>query len=339
LRGRVAILVVAGILGHAANLLAAPRPQPAAAANSIGIRLVDLSATRVGDPFNRSYIVSRPAPGVTITRQVEISNTTSRPAVVAVYPAGAGMLRGRFAWGAGHSRNELSGWTTVRRAVVRLAAGSREVESVTIRVPQRASAGERYAVIWAEVSGPASPSGVRIVNRVGVRMYISVAAGGAVAPSFTIGPPTGRRSAAGQPLVVAKVANDGGSTLAVSGTLTLAKGPGGSRAGPFSVSLADALAPGDQARAIVRLDRQLPDGPWQAELRLRSGRTHRAATATIRFPTHAVTGGSGRLPALVLIVGLPALAVLTLLLTRGRTRRGRGGVHPFQRSVQPKGKS
>ena len=51
-----------------------------------------------------------------------------------------------------------------------------------IDVPVDASAGERYAVVWAEVSAPASAAGgVTLVNRVGVRVYLSVAPGGAVA--------------------------------------------------------------------------------------------------------------------------------------------------------------
>ena len=330
MRGRLTLLVLTGIIASASNALAASPVHSSASTNGIGIRLIDVGTSR-GDPFARSYIVGRQAPGTSLTRQIAISNTTKGAAVVAVYAAAAGLPHGTFAWRPGRSRNELSSWTTVGQAVLRMPPATRAVDSVVIKVPAGASSGERYAVIWAEVSGPAKPTGgVRIVNRVGVRMYISIGFGRTAGPSFAIGALTAERSETGRPLVVATVKNDGGTTLAIEGTLTLSKGPGGIRAGPFQVKLDDAIAPGNSNPATVRLDQRLPNGPWLAKLRLRSGSLERTATATLHFPGR---GGFARpfsrsLLAVMIALGLLTIAALTLLLSSRRTQRRDGGIHP-----------
>ena len=271
----IGVSLVAGILF----------PAGALAGGSIGIRLVDPPSDSRGNPLARVYIVDRVAPGSSIHRRVEISNSTSSTAVVRVYAAAASLSRGKFAFAPGHARNELSTWTSVRRAELRVPPDSKAIDTVTIKVPKNASSGERYAVIWAEVSTPSSAAGsVRLVNRVGVRMYVSNGSGGLARSNFAIRSLTAKRSPTERPLVIAKVRNSGGRTLDISGALTLSGGPGGLRAGPFSVKLRTALPPGNSDRLTVRLDRRLPRGPWRARLRLRSGSVQRVAVATITFP-------------------------------------------------------
>jgi hypothetical protein len=290
-----ALLVLGGIIVPASTALGGPPHQPRPGSGSIGIRLVDLPAHSRDDPLARSYIVGRLAPGTSISRLVEISNSTATSADVAVYAAAAGLRHGTFSFAQSHSRNELSGWTSVSRDLLRLPSRAKALETVTIDVPAAASDGERYAVIWAEVSAPAgAPGGVTLVNRVGLRMYLSVGSGGAPTSNFVIGPLTADRSAVGMPLVVATIRNTGKRTLAISGSLTLAKGPGGLRAGPFPAKLKGALAPDDSDTVIVRLDNRLPRGPWRAHMRLRNGSTQRTAAATITFPPRADAGKPGR---------------------------------------------
>jgi hypothetical protein len=282
-RRLIVLSLLAGTIIPGSSALAA-LSQPKADSGTIGIRIVDVppdSARR--DPLALSYIVNRLAPGKSIQRRIEVSNNTLSTAAVAVYPAAAGLQHGEFAFGAGHSKNELAGWTSVSRDLVRLQSGTKAFETVTIRVPKDASAGERYAVIWAEVSTSGS-GGVKLANRVGIRMYLSVGSGGAPPSNFAIGSLTAKRSASGQPLVVAKVHNSGKRTIAISGNLTLSNGPGGVRAGPFPVKLVVPLAPGSTRAVTVRLDKQLPRGPWRAQLRLKGRLIQRVAVATITFP-------------------------------------------------------
>jgi hypothetical protein len=322
----IALALLAGIIVPASSAVAAA---PAKSVGGIGVRLVATpGGSRVG-PLARSYIVERVAPGTNLRRRVVISNTTRSTVVVAVYPAAASLHRGAFVFGAGHSPNELTGWTSVSRDVLRLAPGTATYETVTIHVPRNASSGERYGVIWAAVSSPApAGGGVTVVNRVGVRMYLSIGAGGAPSSNFAVGPPTAERSATGEPIVVATVRNSGKRTLDIRGTLTLSSGPGGLRAGPFPVTLGAPLGPSASEPATVRLDGRLPRGPWRAKLRLTSGPLQRTATATITFPSRAAAhpstsagGSSGRRRIAEILLVLLALVALALWFTRSPDRR------------------
>jgi len=335
-RGRlIVLLVVTGIIATATSALAVLPHQAMASSGSIGIRLVDVPADSRDGSRVRSYIVEQVAPGTSIQRRVEITNSTNSNADVAVYAAAAGLNGGTFGFASGHGQNELSSWTSVSPAVLRLPPGSKAYEMVTINVPKQASSGERYAVVWAEVSAPApAQGGVTLVNRVGIRMYVSIGPGGAPPSNFAIGSLTAKRSASGEPLVVANIDNSGQRTLDISGTLTLSQGPGGLRAGPFPVELGTGLAPGHSDSLTVRLNKQLPRGPWEAHLRLRSGPTQRVAVATITFPPNASAPVANVVPAsrlLILVVavlfGLLAVAALPLLLSR-RARRGCGDFKP-----------
>jgi hypothetical protein len=317
-RGRlITVSLLAGILISAGGGLAA-------GSGTIGIRLIDVTAHAGDNPLARVYIVDRLAPGTTIHRRVEISNTTGSVADVQVYPGAATLRHGRFAFAPGHTQNELSSWTSVSRDVLRLPAGTKAFETVTIRVPRQASSGEHSAVIWAQVSSPPpTAGGVTLVNRVGIRMYISIGPDGAHPSNFAIGAPTAKRTTTGAPLVVAEVHNSGRRTLEISGSLTLSNGPGGLGAGPFPVKLGPALAPGASEPATVRLDTRLPRGPWRVHIRLRSGVTQRAVAATITFPRAVPPPGSRHLipvaaGLLVLLMG----AAFALVLVK-RRRRGR----------------
>lgn len=208
-------------------------------------------------------------------------------------------------------------------------------------MPADAGSGERYGVIWAELASSAPPSGgISTVNRVGVRLYLSIGAGGEPPTDFAITSLEARRADDGAPMVAAQVRNTGGRTVDLSGELRLSGGPGGLSAGPFPARLGATLAPGEEGEALVPLDRAVPDGPWEASIALRSGTTEREARAKITFPVGQArsagrvavesTGSSGdtlwRLAA-----GL-VLAVSILLLLTGLRRRRRPEPAPASRT-------
>jgi hypothetical protein len=250
-----------------------------------------------------------------MTRQVEISNTTDAMADVVVFPAAASIPDGNFSFAPGRTGNPLSSWTSVGRYVLHLAPGASALDVVTIKAPNKASSGERYAVVWAEVSAPSpARSGVRLVSRVGVRMYVSVGKGGMPAAQFMVGPLAAGRAASGDPIVSAKVRNVGQAALDITGELTLSDGPGGLSAGPFPVSLGTMLAPSHSAIERIELDSHLPRGPWRADLTLSSDGTQRSSKATVTFPIEALTNEKRGLSG-PLILG--ALIVVMLLLAAG----------------------
>ena len=332
----VALLLLAGIIAPASSALAAMPRQSAAGPGGIGIRLVGVPGGPASDPIARLYIVGRLAPGTSIRRRVEISNTTTGSADVAVYPAAASVVRGAFEFASGHSQNELSGWTSVSSGVIRVPPGGAAFDTLTVNVPGNASSGERYAVLWAQVSAPSTAAGVNLVNRVGIRMYLSIGPGGAPAPHFAIGPLSAKRSATGQPLLVAEISNTGHGPLDISGNLALSDGPGDLSAGPFSARLGAVLAPGGTEPVTVALDQRLPRGPWRAHLRLTSGQLRRTATATIMFPRrsggHAAPGVPWLTFAVILLLILLAITALAVLISR-RRNQGRSLLAGLRRGI------
>ena len=83
---------------------------------------------------------------------------------------------------------------------------------------------------------------------------------------------------------MASVHNSGGRALDVSGTMLLSAGPGGLNAGPFAVTLGTTLAIGSTEPITTVLDQQVPNGPWDVEITLRSGLLSRTVRATVTFP-------------------------------------------------------
>ena len=144
---------------------------------SVGIRLVAVAGASPRNPLASSYVVERLAPGRGSLAKWRSTTT----------PIGAWMFRCirplRPSCGAisssrrAEAETSFSRWTSVSQDVVHLGRGSEAFETLTINVPSSASSGERFAVLWAEVSAPPA-GGITLVNRVGVRMYLSIGPGG-----------------------------------------------------------------------------------------------------------------------------------------------------------------
>ncbi|MCO1653867.1 hypothetical protein [Pseudonocardia humida] len=321
----IPVLVVAAIAAAAGPASAAP---PAPDPGSVGVRLLDVPTVARDDPRARQYIVDHLAPGAVVNRRIMVSNTTREPMSIAIYPAAAVIEDGSFLGADGRTANELSTWTTLSSSTLDLAPGAEAEATVTVSVPADAAPGERYGAAWAEVRAPGD-AGVVLVNRVGIRMYLSVGDGNAPASDFTVDSLTAGRDPDGRPVVTAQLHNTGGRALDMSGALALSGGPGALTAGPFPVQVGSTVAPGRSTTVTIAMDRQLPDGPWDAALTLRSGLLEESVDARIQFP--AAPGlaapvavqddGDGvvlLVGALILLVALLIVVVVVLLRRRRR---------------------
>ena len=298
-------------------------PAGASTAGGIGLRLLDAPTSAGDDPRARLYIVDHLAPGTVIHRRIEVSNTTASPMHIVLYPAAATIEDGSFLGAAGHSQNDLSTWTSVDPGASDVLADGRATATVTINVPDDAAPGEQYGVVWAEArSAPTDGSGVTLITRVGIRIYLSVGPGGPPAADFTIDSLTAERSPDGQPTVLATVHNTGGRALDMSGTLKLLAGPGGLGAGPFPADLGTTLPVGGTESVVIILDEALPAGPWDARIALRSGLLVRSARATITLPgrRNSAVGQHGPHP--------PGMGVSRHHGSRRRVARGHRGPAP-----------
>jgi hypothetical protein len=310
-------------------------PAAPAGTASFGIRLLDIPIAEAEDPRARQYIVDNLTPGTVIHRRIEVSTTSLVPLHASVYSDAATITGGSFIGARGHTSNELATWTSVNEGSLQIPAGGAAVDTVTIAVPEDAAPGERYAVIWAEVDGT-GPGDISLVNRAGIRVYLSVGGHNPPASNFTVDSLTARRDPRDRPLVQAMVHNTGGRALDLSGTLTLTEVHGGLTAGPYPIVLGTTLAPGQTEPVQSIATDQIPDGPWNATLDLKSGLLEESYQARISFP--AGPGTSSPVPAhptasgghLRLITGgllssaaLGAIAVPVARRRRNRSPHGR----------------
>src|SRR5580693_1659325 len=153
------------LAGTARSAIPRSASDPVTGPGSVGVRLLDVPTDAVTNPRAREYIVDNLAPGTTIHRRIVVSNTTTSAQHVAVYPAAATITRSSFVGAAAHTANDLSTWTTVSRPSLDVPAGATAVDTVTVVIPPTASPGERYAVVWAEVSNVQNGGNIDLVNR------------------------------------------------------------------------------------------------------------------------------------------------------------------------------
>ena len=311
--------LAAGILSPAASavastqLLAAPQPQ------GFGVRLVDVPVSEADNPRALRYIIDYLPTGTIIHRRILIENQETRPARFTVYPDAADIAGGLFTGYAGETRNELTGWISVQHPAVTLAPGASAMDTITIKVPTGATRGEHYGVIWVQQTAQARSAtgfGVTEVSRVGIRIYLAVGKGGAPPTIFAITSITARRSASGQPSIVAQVDNTGGRAVDLDGSARLAGGPGNSSAGPFPAQQIITLAPGQTGNMTFAPPKDLPTGSWRVTINLVSGITTCTATASIQIgPIGAAQAG---LPGMAWIGIAFSLFVLALVVIVGR---------------------
>src|SRR3954454_19015182 len=117
-------LLAAGIFVPAAGAHAQTPPQ-GPDAGLIGIRLLEAPVNRDNDPRARIYIVDHLAQATTITRKIEVSNTTKQPQGVVLYAGGATLHDGAFVGALGRGENELTGWPSANPPQLTVPPGGR----------------------------------------------------------------------------------------------------------------------------------------------------------------------------------------------------------------------
>ena len=280
------VLLVALLAGPGASPASAATPSaatpPAACPQGLGIGLADVPSG-TSDPRAQNYIVDHVAPGSTFNRRFQVCNGTASAVTVQLYAAAAQINGGGFNVLAGRATNELSQWITISPSQATLAPGARLIATATFTVPRSAVAGERYTALLAELPATSGPTGVRLLQREGVRVYLDAGPGGDPVTDFAVDSLQAQRRADGTTAVLAVVHNTGRRAVDLHGSLQLADGPGGLNAGPFAAQLGTTLKPGDSAPVTFVLDKAITGGPWHAVVDLVSGQLDRKATGELSF--------------------------------------------------------
>ncbi|MFD9820189.1 COG1361 family protein [Streptomyces violascens] len=223
---------------------------------------------------------------MTIHRRIEVTNTTLSSLQVDLYPGAASIDHGSFVDSPAAARNELTSWITLSRRRLDVPAGFSARATVTVAVPKDAAPGEKYAVIWAQVSSGSGRGGVTLINRTGIRAYLAINGANPPVPNLAVSAVTSERAPDGRGVVRVKVRNSGGRALDLTGNLSLSSLSGNLKAGPYEFETGTTLAPGQSATVKVFVTDRLDDGPWNAALDLRSGLFHKTYQAQVTFPQH-----------------------------------------------------
>jgi hypothetical protein len=314
-RRLVSTIMLAAVAGTAVPATAVSADSVSGpAAQRFGVRLVDVPIAEANNPRALRYIIDYLPPGTVIHRRILIMNEESQTAHFTVYPDAAQITHGFFVGDNGATRSELTTWIIVQHPLVTLGPGSSATDMVTISEPRVATRGEHYGVIWVQQVAQVHPSHAVTINevaRVGVRIYLAVGRGGAPPTTFSITSVSGRRTAKGQPFIVADVRNTGGRAVDLSGLARLTAGPGGIAAGPYGERQVVTLAPGQAGDVTFVPASRIPNGPWNARVNLVSGLTSRTSSATIQFSGPVTDAWTAHLP--MVISGSAVLAGVLLL--------------------------
>ena len=312
---RLILLLISFLLLATPHALAEPGPASSSAPQGLGVRLTEIPADAAKDPRAQSYIVDNLSAGTTITRKIAVSNRTGATQDVKVYAAAAAVTDKGFEF-TDSKPNELTKWTTVHADHLSLPDGTEDEVTATIAVPKTAPDGEQYEVIWAEITGgDPSGTGVKLVNRVGIRVYLSIG-DGSKKSDFTINKMTPRKNAKGNHEVAVAVTNNGARALDLSGELSLTDGPAGLSLPPRAGG-GVTLGVGKSADYIFDMGTALPTGPWKANVTLKSGLLTKSQSATISFPESGTGQSVGFSEGHALWIWLAAILIALIVAIAG----------------------
>lgn len=283
-RRLVALLLVALALPlNPAHAAPSPPAGVGECAPGLGIGLLEVPRATLTDPRARNYVIDVVKPGASFTRKFQVCNGTRDPLPVSLYPDSAAITAGSFVLTQGRGSSDLTSWMSIEPPSLTVPSGKTVVATVRFTVPLDATPGERYGGMVAEAPVIGN-GGIAVGGRVAIRVYLSVASGGAPKSDFSIDSLQAVRAQDGTPAVLAKVHNTGARALDMRGSLQLSNGPAGLSAGPFDAKLGTTLAPGDTAPVVVSLDKAIGGGPWTAVISMKSGLLERRAEGTVTFP-------------------------------------------------------
>ncbi|MDJ0393931.1 hypothetical protein QMK17_11375 [Rhodococcus sp. G-MC3] len=324
--GVLTLLAIASAIVAQAPAIAQETTAPAPV-GSVGIRLLEAPVSLQDDPRALAYIIDNLPPGTTITRRIEVSNSSTEEQPITLYPAAASISGGEdgFEVAEGRTANELSTWMSITPTDIVLAPQSAAEAVVTIAVPPDAPEGEQYGVVWAQTAGAPTGTGIQNVSRVGIRAYLSVGPGNGPPADLSIDGITAARSDQGVPQIVTAVTNTGGRAIDPSGTVSLSGGPGGVSTAPVQGS-GGSIAPGQSGSVTFALDPALPSGPWQASVTVTSGLLNKTSDAELTFPDQGsastTSTESGGIPVWVWIaVAAVVIAIAAGTLVAARRRK------------------
>lgn len=173
------------------------------------------------DPRTRSWFIYNLKAGETLNDEVVVQNKGSEAVSLDIYPVDASAnMDGAFTLSKRGTTDGVGGWLKLASLNVTLAPRSKVTVPFTLKVPLSAAPGDHVGGIAVEprVVSDVPVSGVRMVQRVGVRFYIGVK--GERREQITINKVAIERAADGDFLRY-EVVNSGNVNVALSGAISI----------------------------------------------------------------------------------------------------------------------
>lgn len=129
------------------------------------------------DPKTRSWFILEFSPGQTQLSEVTVENKSGEAVSLEIYAVDATSNKdGAFTLFPKGTKEDAGGWINLDRDNLELAAHSKMTVPFSISVPRLATPGDHVAGIAIEPKSKAVPpsSGVSVVQRLGVRVYLTV---------------------------------------------------------------------------------------------------------------------------------------------------------------------
>jgi hypothetical protein len=267
----------------------------------------------------RSYVVRELAAGTGFDDALEARNLSDRALDLVVEPVDAAVTDdGSFA--PGTTTTAEGGWLRVTPNRLRVPARGSVRVALRVDVPRHAAPGDHVAAVVVRKAKAPDGTGVQVVNRVGVRVYLTVTApaGGVAAAPRRAFELRALRWVADRNFE-ADVANVGNLLVEPLGTLTIARGDFGTT---VDVPVLGTVRPSAVATLPVRTAGKLEPGRYEARLRLRlvqgGPEQEQRVTFDVPRPRARSEEPDDGLPLLPLLLAVAALALVVGLALRRR---------------------
>ncbi|MDP2860481.1 MAG: DUF916 domain-containing protein [bacterium] len=173
------------------------------------------------DPRTRSWFIWTVKPGETRGDEVVVQNKNNEPVELEIYSVDATANKdGAFTLFPKGEKNSAGGWISLSKSSLLVPPQAKVSVPFTVKIPLTAGPGDHVAGIAVETKSGEEPSssGVRLVQRIGVRFYLTVE--GEKTENLEI---SDLRvvSDAGESYLSYVLANKGNTNLALSGLIRL----------------------------------------------------------------------------------------------------------------------
>ncbi len=125
---------------------------------------------------NKSWIITEAVRGETVNESVTLENLSGKTQYISVFFREAIPRNENFIISEDTDFSDIGNWTTLTESSYTLTAGEKKKIPFEIIVPSDAAEGEYHGAVFAAIESPENDN-LKVVTRIGVRVYLNVTEG------------------------------------------------------------------------------------------------------------------------------------------------------------------